>query len=1150
MAKRELGICRSWRLSWRRWLRLYRKSATRARSQDSANLIFQNVIQYQTHAYKFSCDDSGNPTFTKVADTLEKNAYVLGTGHASVTSLRGQAGSGLLWVSDVDGYNLRIYNAVPQAGQMQLLKAMNVPGITKFTRLVFGDGRAYMGSTIGALYCFGSPVNLPLTCNSPAEFGTVTINSTSQTKTIQCQANVDTTVNNITLADKTNFQISNLPTLPFALKNGQNISFQAVFAPVSPGPLSKDVVVGTENGVKGFSKSTPVSLKGTGNSLKPLLSVSPNLVSFSGVIVGQQAGGVTQSLIWSNLGDGPLTVNGVDYSVVSEKGALVTPNNTAQGSQVGPFTFSNIPTTIAGNSQKTINVNFNPTTSGNFAVYVRVRSDGGTKIFDVVGTAGTYPKALFEFQAADGSGKWIPYTNNTPPFTFGDVYEQKTRTLKMRLTNNGASTAGALSVTVSKPPFGVPGIIGAVNQVDLGEGVILQAGESATAELFCSVPKSQVNSDSYNGTAQWTINTGDPTLGKQFIQFVCNAVTEQVGPLYSNASAVYRYQGCYKENNPGRQLQVQLWGQNANNNNGDCINACTAKGYPIVGTQYVDECWCGKALPVLKTEETNCNYECSGNETQTCGGNGYFHDGSYISLFVNGTGFKAPDPNKKQGIVNSTGAYNYAGCYTEGTGGRALGDASTTSNDNSIEFCAKYCDGANYFGVEYGAECYCGSKLGVGSVKKPDTDCSMNCPGDNLEFCGAGGRLGVYQLNSSAITSSSSASVSASASATGSPTSVTPTASSATSAGPTAVQTAGTYAYQGCLTEATSGRALGSDQLLDGQTMTVEKCAAYCSNGGYSLMGLEYSSECYCANTLGQGAVPTTDGCTMTCSGNKNQLCGGPFRLNYYKAKAASSSTTSSPTSSLGSSITGTVSSIASSSTVSSSTSTTVSGPTTVPSAGGFNFLGCYTEATNQRALSDKQWPISASTVTVDACAAACKGYTYFGVEYGSECYCGNTLNAGSVVAAGGSSPAANGCSMTCAANKNQYCGGSNRLNVYRVGTTSSSTSSGSTATTSKSSSTGSMISSTTAKSSSVSSSITSKPSSMSSTTSTSSTTSKSASPTPYPGNTQFTYQGCYMDSTGSRTLPQRALANDQMTAQSCFTACAQYQYAAMEYGR
>lgn len=47
----------------------------------------------------------------------------------------------------------------------------SVPGTTKFTRPVFGDGRVYMGTTQGYFYGFGSPVNLPLNCSSPYDFG-------------------------------------------------------------------------------------------------------------------------------------------------------------------------------------------------------------------------------------------------------------------------------------------------------------------------------------------------------------------------------------------------------------------------------------------------------------------------------------------------------------------------------------------------------------------------------------------------------------------------------------------------------------------------------------------------------------------------------------------------------------------------------------------------------------------------------------------------------------------------------------------------------------------------------------------------------------------------------------------------------------------
>ncbi|KAI4258413.1 MAG: hypothetical protein L6R42_005121 [Xanthoria sp. 1 TBL-2021] len=1117
----------------------------------SAN-VPQNVIQYPTHVFKFSCDASGNPAFTKIADSAEKAAYVLGVGHGTTTSFNGQAGTGLYWMTDVDGYNLRIYNAVPKNGALELIKTANIPGIGKFAKPVFGDGKAYVASNRGILYAFGSPVNLPLTCTTPNDFGKTSINATSAVKTVQCQANVYTQIKNITLKTPTNFQISAFPSLPIDVEEGKNISFQAVFKPVAPGPLSTDVSIGTSQGDIKFARNTPVSLKGIGTSANPLLAVNPNVVTFNGVIVDQNDVGATESVIFSNVGDGVLTVQGLDYSIISEKGAYVTPNRTAGGVQVGPFTFSNIPTTIAGNAESIVQINFNPVKTGNFAVYVHVRTDGGTKIFDVFGTASSQPSALLEFEAADGSGKWIPYTFNNPPFTFGNVVEQKTRTLKMRLTNNGSSSAGALSVTVSKPPFGVTGIVGAQNGADLGEGTNLAAGESATAALYCSVPKSQVNVDSYNGTAAWVMNTGDPNFGKQAIQFLCNAVSEQVGPLAANGSAIYRYNGCYKENNPGRQLKIQLYGTDSNMSNEKCIAGCAAKGYSAAATEYTNECWCGNRFPSELANEIDCNYVCTGNETQICGGNGYFHDHSHMSLFTNGKA-GAPLPNIPPSILPSSGAYKYAGCYTEGVSGRALSGAQTAYDDMTVAYCANFCSKSQYFGIEYSSECFCADTIGNDAKLVADSDCKNTCSGNSTQYCGGPYRLTVYGLNGTTPLPSGSSST------TGTATSSTVTSSTGTSAAsnatttpgaPVAVQTASPFVYQGCVTEATSGRALGDlSTAYDG--MTIEKCAAFCS--AYTYMAVEYMSECYCGNTIGTGSVNATDnGCTMACSGNAGQLCGGPNRLNFYRKgqSATTSSTVTSTTS--GASQTGI--------STSTSASSTATGPSAVQTAGSFAYQGCYSEGTNGRALSGTL--TASDTMTVEKCAAFCQGYAYMGVEYTSECYCGNTIGAGAVAVTDG------GCSMTCGGDKSQLCGGPNRLNFYRSSPsasasssttrTSTGTISGSSSTTSGLSSTGSGSSSKTSGSSSTSSgslSTTSGSSSTSSgsssTTSTSSSASASATgPITVQSVPGYGYLGCYSEGTGGRALTGLAnpIAASKVSVEACGIACSQFTYFGVEY--
>ncbi|KAI9864385.1 MAG: hypothetical protein M1813_003305 [Trichoglossum hirsutum] len=671
--------------------------------------VYINVIQFPTRIFKFSCDDGGNAVFTQVALTNEKNAFILGVGHGTTTSLNGQPGSGLFWVTDVQGFNLRVYKAVPQNGALQLIKTANIPGTTKFTRPVFGDGRAYIGTTQGLLYAFGSPVNLPITCSSPYDFGDGFIGNSSGNAssplTVSCKANINVQVTAISL-DSHDFAISGLPTLPYALTAGQNISFTARFTPTTPGSLSDDIYLNTTNGVAGYSTRTPISLKGNGRSSTPVLAITPNTVTFSGIITGQQPGGVTQSFIISNQGDTPLNITSYDFSQVSEGGPTVTPNGTASAPKVGPFTFTGLPSTIPASTSVTVNVNFDPSTSGGFAVYLTVKSNGGTKVVDIIGNSGTYPRALIEFQKPDKSG-WVTYDNSTP-FTFGDVFEKTTKDLLMRLTNTGGNDSSSLSVTVSKPPVGeMP--VGAANSIDLAEGTILAPGQSATASLYCAVPYAQVNTDSYNGSAQWTMNTGDPTFGKQFIQFTCNAVAEQVGPLYPNGSAEYRYLGCYKENNPGRQLQNQIYGSQSNEN-GRCTQACFDAGYTFAGTQYHSECWCGNNLPNLLTDKDNCNFVCAGNASQICGGNGFFTDGAYISLFadakkyINGT--TIPGAPTGGPIVNpGDGQFNSLGCYTEATTGRALSKLGVATDTLTITSCFAACAGYQYAGAEYGREC-------------------------------------------------------------------------------------------------------------------------------------------------------------------------------------------------------------------------------------------------------------------------------------------------------------------------------------------------------------------------------------------------------------------------------------------------------------
>jgi hypothetical protein len=193
-------------------------------------------------------------------------------------------------------------------------------------------------------------------------------------------------------------------------------------------------------------------------------------------------------------------------------------------------------------------------------------------------------------------------------------------------------------------------------------------------------------------------------------------------------------------------------------------------------------------------------------------------------------------------------------------------------------------------------------------------------------------------------------------------------------------------------------------------------------------------------------------------------------------------------------------------------TSPAPSGPIQPQNVGGYSFMSCMTEANGMRALSQNGY--ADDKMTLESCATFCAGYTYWGTEYARECYCGNTLNAGSVAA-----PATD-CNFPCAGNGGELCGAGNRLSVYtsNAGALSSSSVPGSVGSTSA----------------------VPPPASTS-----------SADPTPTGLPAGWTYQGCWNEGTTGRALTSYQFPDSQtLTVQGCAQSCLQmgYNISGVEY--
>ncbi|WYZ45750.1 hypothetical protein EsH8_VIII_001066 [Colletotrichum jinshuiense] len=173
--------------------------------------------------------------------------------------------------------------------------------------------------------------------------------------------------------------------------------------------------------------------------------------------------------------------------------------------------------------------------------------------------------------------------------------------------------------------------------------------------------------------------------------------------------------------------------------------------------------------------------------------------------------------------------------------------------------------------------------------------------------------------------------------------------------------------------------------------MTEGFCITFCQSKGFPFAGVEWASECYCDYSLGSIATKQPDSdCNFGCTGNALEACGAGNRLSVFTT-----------------------------------TVTAAAAPVVNPGPANWTALGCFNDNIPGRILGCRYgYGVAMSVLQfTNTCKAA--GFTYAGVEYSSECYCDNQILAGA-------SNGQVGCNKLCSGNGSEYCGGSDRINVYR----------------------------------------------------------------------------------------------------------------------
>jgi hypothetical protein len=558
--------------------------------------VYFTPVGFATFAYQLGFNAAGIPQFTQVAKSNEISAGRVGVGIPTVTTLNGQAGTAILWMTDPDA-GIRAWYAVPQNGVLVNIKLPQIGGANKFQRPAFGDGRVYTTDSNGIVYCLGAPVNLPLNCTSPVQFGSVALGQ-SATEIVTCTANIAITKVVGLTTGNAYFEASNASLPTGSLAAGQSFSFPVTwdltnvqaanaanvsYGNVSPGVKSTPLTLTTINGIQGYATSFPVGLTGTEVSSAPYLDVSPNTVDFGGIVVTDSSGVQTETSAISiaNKGQTPMTILGYAYTTANKSGFTNTTLINGSWDLGYGFTTTTLPAVgsqLAANTAISVDAVFEPVGGiGDYVSFWQVWTDGGTENIILEGIASTAPIANFSISTAEGG--WLPQSNLL--MDFGDVAPGTSSSLQIRICNQGGSS---LEIDKSKPPAGVFRIS---DPTELEETQLIAPGACAYGTVEFIAPSEEYNIPDLVLNNTWTLNTNDLNFGVHVIEITGTVVSKKVGPTNSTGQTIYNYLGCFAESANGPRLfPNEPVSPGANNSNANCQTGCYAAAkYAFAGTE-------------------------------------------------------------------------------------------------------------------------------------------------------------------------------------------------------------------------------------------------------------------------------------------------------------------------------------------------------------------------------------------------------------------------------------------------------------------------------------------------------------------------------------------------------------------------------------
>ncbi|XP_072101750.1 sialate:O-sulfotransferase 2-like isoform X2 [Mobula birostris] len=194
-----------------------------------------------------------------------------------------------------------------------------------------------------------------------------------------------------------------------------------------------------------------------------------------------------------------------------------------------------------------------------------------------------------------------------------------------------------------------------------------------------------------------------------------------------------RYIGCYLDSNKQRALRGTAFFDYRKMTIFRCQDNCAERGYQYAGLEFGAECYCGHRIQTQNTTESECNMECKGEKSSTCGGP------NRLSVY-------------RLELTNDSarryGSALFRGCFKRPANVSLTLPTSTILLNMSVHKCVDHCTEKEYtLAVLGGVMCHCGFPTMHFTLHAPEDEhlCAQKCTGEEYEHCGNVEYYVVYQ---------------------------------------------------------------------------------------------------------------------------------------------------------------------------------------------------------------------------------------------------------------------------------------------------------------------------------------------------------------------------------------------------------------------